>query len=112
MLVTRQERILAIDGVYIHVRTALFSKLYHANARSRLCLRLTRQRLSLIMSKHHPTISKVLLAVNSRPNRLLYSNLWSTVLAESSGMTSKPRAQNWLVCVLSVLVLVSGIIRC
>lgn len=89
MLVGRHERVLAIDGAYIHVRLNFRESCQYIShiCTLRLCPPQIRQKLFLTVGKPHPTILIVLLPVNNLPNHPHHSVLLSIVMVVINGMS-------------------------
>lgn len=87
MLVGRHERVLAIDGAYIHVslNSSDFTVSVYISP-SRSCPLQTKQKLYLIVVKPHPIISIALLPVSNLLNHPHHFALLFTVMGEINGM--------------------------
>src|SRR5882762_7693357 len=99
MLVGRHDRVLAIDGAYIHVflLSTLLSSLVHSPTTYRSCPRPTRPRPSSTAERPHRTTSRAWSRVSSLPSPHPHSNSSCTVTAARSDTTLRPRVQRSLV---------------
>jgi SAPK-interacting protein 1 (Sin1), Pleckstrin-homology len=77
MLVARQERTLAIDGVYIHVRSSSAAVIFtpDGSSNNRSCLQQTKQKQFSIMVKRHHIILRVSRIASNQQLHLPFSNL-------------------------------------
>jgi len=101
MLLARQERILAIDGVYIHVCWTICSGflLLIANY-PRSCRPRTRPWRSCSTAGRRPHITSRVLPIASNPlRRRLYSRLFSIAEPGTSGMILRQQVHELLVCI-------------
>lgn len=113
-MLARQERTLAIDGVYIHVRSSIITKARKWQSSSRSCHPQTGPKRSLIVERQCRTISRASFNVNSPRNRRHFSRSLCNGTAGASATTSRRIRQNLRVswgiryCCLSELIMALG----
>lgn len=110
MLVARQERTLAIDGVYIHVGSLSTCIIFASDGLNRSCLQQTKQKQYSIVVKRHHIISRVSRIVSNQQLHLPFLNLFWLVGPRANVMISRQRARNMPVGSLSFAAISSNMI--